>query len=372
MRILHVIALIPAIGCVAPPDPSLDIESSELTQHACIACRFSNGGLVGGHSAAWLRLDGEPNDDGVKFLEFRKDNIPYKLDIDGNILRYWGSDHRWHGYKELEGAVIRVQVRKKRYELVIDSVKNCDSRFASKMEKAQCVDPGIPFWTAVPSGEAETYRFRWRDQLEPTHEGETCPGIDLDGTTGGRGFEAVVFEGEYYDPVTRAITETDTTRFRAPFNIACIGSLPAKLALARRTTATSDPTYTSTISDDRQALARAWAAQYCGMTSFTETGHRIQMRDRRGWLETATLGWSDEEAVSEPSFKYEAVWDENGAVCLDTPRLAVKELNIGLKHVTSLKITKECGDIPKCAEQAWFPENWMEHGQLLTATVDPD
>lgn len=367
MRSLHAIALLSATGCIAPPNASPDVEPIEKP---CISCMPQNSPLVGGHSVSWLRLDHMANDDGVRFVEFYKNGVPRSLDIDGNILRYLGGDGKWHGYKDLVGTVIRIQIENVQYDVTIAEVKNCTSVFPSPGGTTYCSEPGIPYWTDSYSGQAETYRLTWNNATEPDSiRKEVCPYLEPEPTTGGHTYEAVVFEGDHFDPVTRNITETDTTQFVAPFNIACMGSLPAKQELSRRTAATRNATYDSTISDDRQALARAWAAQYCGTEAFTKTGHQLRIRDRREWLNQAAWGWTNWAPFLNPKFKYEAVWDEHGAVCLDTPRLAVPDPKVKIDPLISAKIHEECGDIPPCTGQPWFPAKWKDHGQFLTATI---
>jgi hypothetical protein len=44
-------------------------------------------------------------------------------------------------------------------------------------------------------------------------------------------------------------------------------------------------------------------------------------------------------------------------VCLDTPRHELRE-----------QIEKSCGHtIPQCTGLSWFPNNWKDHGLVLTA-----
>lgn len=378
MRILYVAALIPIVGCIAPPEELPEVEPIEKS---CLQCQFGNSPLVGGHSISWLRLDHQENEDGVRFVHFRKGNAVRDLDINRNILRFVDGAGNWRGYKDLEGSVIRVAIEGVEYDVTIEKVRNCTSVFPPPPGGPTiCTEHGIPYWTEVPSGEAETYTLLWNEAAAPqcadphstscrAIQEEVCPYVTTEETTGGHQYEAVAFEGDHYDPVTRNITETDTTLFNASFNIACMGSLPAKQELARRTAATSNHTYDSTIANDRQALARAWAAQYCGTEAFTKTGHQLKIRDRREWLHKANWGWNDAEPIVNSKFGYEAVWDEHGAVCLDTPRLAVSDPKIRIDPNISRKILAECGKIPRCTGQSWFPEKWKEHGQFLTATI---
>lgn len=375
MRPIYSFALIPMIACITPPDQPPELEPIDLT---CVHCG-PNGASVDGEPFSWLRLDHDINDDGVTYLGFRKGNSTYTLDIDRNVLRFLGGDGKWHGYKELVGGVIQISIAKtkKTYDVIIEDVKNCFPQYSqpSPPNSIDCMDHGIPYWTTPASGEAETYILKWKPVGVAPPPGRTtveatpvCPPVPVE-VTGGHLYEAVVFEGDHYDPISRNITSTTMEDKVAPFNIACIGSLPAKQELARRTEATKTGNYDTNIKDDRQALARVWAAQYCGRNVFTETGHRLRVSDRKKWLHQEGWGWEDNKPTSDPYFRYEAVWDATGAVCLDTPRLAVSDPNVPIDPEVFANIRRLCGDIPKCTGQSWFPGNWTKYGQFLTATV---
>src|SRR4029079_7487609 len=93
--------------------------------------------------------------------------------------------------------------------------------------------------------------------------------------------DAVIFEGDKYNLETKQITASPTQSQKGWFNIACAGSTPAKAYLMGRTSASGvPPLYVSAIDNDRQALVRALAAEYCGNgVNFTGSGHRLVMQD---------------------------------------------------------------------------------------------
>jgi hypothetical protein len=66
-----------------------------------------------------------------------------------------------------------------------------------------------------------------------------------------------------------------------------------------------------------------WTANYCGDgVSFTYPGQLLLMRDSRGWIpHSGPWSWGLPAAELEPGEEYEAIWDERGARCMNTPRL---------------------------------------------------
>ena len=338
-----------------------------------------NGALCDGSDISWLRLDHQPYK-GVRYVHFATSqwNMDHaifadNLDIAGNRLRY-GQESAWHWGTDLVNTVIRIFKTDPsnllgpalRYDITITEVH-------SDME----------YWMQVPSPDhPESYRFQWaKVAADGSHgdRGELCPYTappDPNGPWHGRSFNAVVFEGEKYDNDTRDITLTALGPvYGAPFNIACIGSLPAKQEMTRRTTAASTNVYMTTIADDRQNLARAWAAEYCGGGhSFTHQGHKLRIADRRGWLSAAMVGWTPAQLTSS-SFHVEAVWKDGKAVCLETPRLAVDDDSVPPESGIWDRIRDQCGAEnvpPRCSSQSWFSSGtgpWADHGDFMTATI---
>lgn len=81
---------------------------------------------------------------------------------------------------------------------------------------------------------------------------------------------------------------------------------------------------------ERQATLRMVTADYCGNGhSFTVNGTQVAWRDAAGQVEPLV-----KENVLE------ALWDENGAICLNKPR-----------HANIDEVFSECGDIPTCESE---------------------
>jgi hypothetical protein len=133
---------------------------------------------------------------------------------------------------------------------------------------------------------------------------------------GQRTVDSFVFEGDRFDLATMT---TAPVADPAWFNIGCAGHTLAKLHLTRNTLASNaappSPSPSPTPShapthEERQATLKMLVADYCGDGEpFTVAGQLLVWRG----------GLVDYFA---PAATLEARWDEHGAVCLDTPRMA--------------------------------------------------
>ena len=352
---------------VAVPVASLSSISQNF-EDCGFACG-DNGGVVDGVFFWELNLAGLPNAKQVKYRSFARSELDMqlgntlRLDVEGARLRALNPNTGlWLEGLQLEGGVLLVTVGTSRYFIKIAEVHTG-------------YDDGERYWTKDQGKRefVETYDFRWAVAPPPAANPpstifyqDVCAVTTPADEPWKHELAALVFEGDRYDIHTKLITPSPTTPFQAWFNIACAGSLPAKMHLTRRTSAASDlPIFSSAIDDDRQAMARMWAADYCGDgTTFTVTGHKLRIRDHKtfslahdGWIPSAApVGFSQPDSA-KLGFSYEAVWGPDGAVCLDTPRLVSRQ-----------EIEAHCGyAIPKCSSQPWFPASWRDHGQVLSA-----
>lgn len=116
-------------------------------------------------------------------------------------------------------------------------------------------------------------------------------------------YHSLVFEGDRFDPRTRTVDPQPNDDW---FNIGCGTSTLAKLRLTRNTLHTS-PGWAHV-----QAALKMLSADYCGGgESFTFPGEPLVWRDRVEMTYYTLARNSD----------LEARWDENGAVCVFSPRL---------------------------------------------------
>ena len=128
-------------------------------------------------------------------------------------------------------------------------------------------------------------------------------------TTGAN--EAILYAGDRYDARRMTVTATGAAA-DGWLNIACAGTALAKLYLMRHTEASQE---VATTRAERQAMLKMLAADVHGDgRSFTVAGQ--------------PLHWADAKQITRfgaPTGAVEAVWNENGAVCLNVPRIAALE-----------------------------------------------
>jgi hypothetical protein len=93
------------------------------------------------------------------------------------------------------------------------------------------------------------------------------------------------------------------------------------------------------------------------------------MRDAKHWIPLASQwSWDDEDEL----VSYEAIWDENGAVCLNTPRKFGDdaEANEAFRN----RIADECKlykkELLPCSTGG-LPVAWETRGYFLTANPVP-
>ena len=120
--------------------------------------------------------------------------------------------------------------------------------------------------------------------------------------------EAVVFEGDRVDATAMSMDPAANDRW---FNFGCAGQTLSKLLLTHNTAHTQDPALSpSEAWQHRQTTLKMLAADYCGTGQpFTVGG---QILDWKG--DAMTYYWPNPREL-------EARWNENGAICIGTPRL---------------------------------------------------
>jgi hypothetical protein len=382
-RFLVLVGVVGMAGCIPEREaPTAIAAQTDASWRGCgdYGCG-DNSPNVAGEPFWGLWLNGTENEAHVRYLHFARNLALMKidaytpLDVDGGRLRVWFGGAWQYGPSALENGILQIAIGRAKYYIKIAHVHS---------GTVGGTDLGEPFWTRITAPRAETYELQWTSidgpvdaDGEPRFE-EVCKQTTLDDHQWHNQIDAVIFEGEKYDLDTKEIELTPTAGSSAWFNIACEGSLPAKMYLTMRTTASNVvPGYVSTIDNDRQAMVHAWAAEYCGRgISFTQTGHKLLMQDHMpifdglGWLpREAPIGFTQDE-LEDKLVTVEAVWDGNGAVCLETPRLAVDDPKVPPDPDIEKHILDLCGSRPlPCSQYSWFPTKWFEHGKLVTATT---
>ncbi len=151
--------------------------------------------------------------------------------------------------------------------------------------------------------------------------------------------DVILFQGDRYDGATGEVLATGAAA--APwFNLACKDDALWKLALFRHVEPASAGAFTTT-PDQRTAALRSIRADYCGDgTAYTQPGVTVSWTHPPGWL------WPTVDQVVE------ALWDETGALCLDTPRLVERD------QVDCAGALPACHELP--ATTAWTMATYVE------------
>jgi len=126
------------------------------------------------------------------------------------------------------------------------------------------------------------------------------------------------------------------------FNIGCEGHTLSKLRLTRNTIHTA-PSWKNV-----QAAFKMLSGDYCGTgRAFTVDGQPLVWQDRGGMR------------FYQTPLELEARWDENGATCLDSPRLQRSNTPLASDGFSWAEVQRECArvghDLPRCKQQdpAW-------------------
>lgn len=284
-------------------------------------CGLNGAWLGEGFKFRTLDLKGGYNEANLKIVGFRQDSEPLEADVAGDEL----SGKTQSGALLTGAALIGAAFYLERghstgtYKLEIVGIER--KRFWTR-----CL-PGATGCVERPR-EVPFYRFYVTD-------GRGCkvqlcrPGLseeDDDAISG----TAVIFRGDLYTDSYEVRTADSNPPLKIEaaeegvFNIACIGTAISKLHLLRHTEAARDGSH-RTSRAQRQALLRMLTADYCGIGyPFTRDGHPLDLAFKKtSW--DAGPAYDIRDAIT-----LEAHWDENGATCLDTPRLESLDLGGGV------------------------------------------
>jgi hypothetical protein len=243
-----------------------------------------------------------------------KSNVSYDLNVvDGRITASQNGVTLLQG-RALEGGVITVQRLSAKYTLRIREVR--------KMQ-----------YFLPPLNTIEAYRLEWAKVGDDNFQ-NLCGGIQLliDEVLGGgdgkvpspelmnmQMWEAVVFEGDRIDTAAKTMSKTANDTW---FNIGCAASTPAKLLLTHHTIHSQAPTPRAW--EQRQAMLKLYVADYCGTgASFTVA------RQKLVWQ-------SPSVSYLLPPWKLEARWNENGATCLNNPRMLYPSTPLGAVFIPDI------------------------------------
>ena len=238
------------------------------------------------------------NAEGLRIAGFKKGGLTYKLDVTGTTLT---GKLNWMGtwIVALSGSNL------------VGSKIYLDGPGTAEYEINIVGVTSQPMWQA-PFTSIETYELTWN--VPNTGYLAALPSVCVNPPNRKEGEmalwantkEAILFTGDRYNTDAKTVTSTSASPW---FNIACAGTVMAKLALNRHTTATTSSAVTTTQAQ-RQAMLKMYSSDVCGNgTALTVTGTPIQ------WVTTTGL------TSPAPYNTMEARWNEHGAICLTTHRL---------------------------------------------------
>ncbi len=207
-----------------------------------------------------------------------------------------------------------------------------------------------PFWIDA-NRHVVAYNLAYSSFEDPDHKEPQPLCSDAVNDPDPNKIHALVFGGESYDRVTKKIA---VGAFDDGWiNIACAGGAPYKMHHVGHTLAAGNRLDIETTPSQRQAMLNAWTSNVCGNgEAFTIQGEPITLRD--------SLGVVDISPYNEDPESIEAIWDEDGAVCLNVPRRYAED-----DEPLCTAIEQSCRRLPPpcTAEQI---ENWMQYGHVLT------
>jgi hypothetical protein len=385
------LAVLLAVGCDLPPgaaeisspDASLRSSSSAVTQQPTVCDpapppKITIGPFEGcqpwncGSNGAWLggniifhELDAHgvwANSRGVKILSFQdRHGIPLTLDIVGDQLVAIQRDGTVLPDPPMDGWVLN---------LTVGSTPGTPGTLYDLIITKDSPDT-TPFWVAssISHASAPVYLFNYkphnsdcplRSLCQPTTDPET---ISFSG-------RALIFTADRYDADRKTVklpNQPDDGN-ALWFNIACAGTTIAKMHLLRHTVAGSAPTTPPRI-ERRQAVLKMLAADYCGTGSplFTRDGHPLQ-------YSFSPPTWANVRPPPPPPpvRSLDAIWNENGAVCLNAARLEDESADIRVPIDHECEISRHAVLKPCPASVRYdSPSSWSPLGYAISANEFP-
>ena len=345
-----VMAGMAAYGCAATPEPEISPEITNVLFTSCPKSECGDSGnspVIDGVYFWNLHSGKKENNQHVVMLGARKNGVALKLIAgppgDRLIAVDPTTDVPLLTGTMLEHTRIDVLVKGKPYQIWIEKVSPswAQDSFWVSPQLIETYDFAYAPITEEDNPRDEPHDKQWLCSLanqDPQH-----PMI-----------RAIVFEGDVYDPDTKAITIGP--RAAGWFNIACENGAPYKMHKIGHTSVAQSRLGIVTSLDKRRAMLNAWTANVCGKGEvFTHPGEPITIREQPD-----LLPWTSEYMV--PWASHEAVWGPGGALCLDVPRLWEEDSEIRSKIQTA------CGGTlpPPCTG---FPI-WPLGDRVLTGNPD--
>jgi hypothetical protein len=294
-----------------------------------------NHPLVGLFRIDELSEAGIPSPDDFRITGLTRFGVPLQLEVENGVMRGYNGVASYNG-PALLGSIL--------------TVTNPTHNETWEIEIYNMTSGGLPYWAGGGSRAAYHLRYRvlgtrpWQNlcnaPLEPSEDPLWPDALET---------YAFLIDDERYDrDAKQALAGNDAEGW---FNIACAGSTLAKMVLLHYdpNVAAVDPV--QTFPYERTAVIKMLTADYLGIgEAFTQAGTKLKWADKLGLYPPPAAGIS------------EAVWDENGAVCLDQPRLTTVDPDIYTKIQDKCLATPGCAMPPKCSTLGITDQNWTQFG----------
>lgn len=346
--------LIPSCALLEEPAETQGAPEAEEIERLPAAPRWgtgTNSATVGdGLLFDELNSDGMPNEYGLRIDSARlRDGTPLRR-ISVRRHHLVAVDDRgttYSGYALVNAVIVLKHPVHGAYEVFIEAYYPQDLQFWVNSREAPTEI--VPFYLMKARREGDVQR-------KPEY---VCREDRLEPVWGRTTHAALVFQGDYYDPIRKTVSsvpESLPLDSDPRFNVACAGTAPAKMHLTRHTRAGSindvgRPVYPTSVSH-RQAMLKMFTADYCGTgRSFTVDGFPLTYSDGR----TEFARWSEATGL-------EAVWKARGAICLNTPRRGPE---------VAAEIAAHCGTIPRCDSFPWIPSYGALRYPYVTSKLLP-
>ncbi|WP_143141084.1 ADYC domain-containing protein [Nannocystis exedens] len=317
--------MICSIGMTAAACPSAPESDDELEYRdtACPNCggNGSNSANANGYPIDQLNLYGWPNDAGVTVTGIKSPvGTTYALRTAGQELAAWdtATDTFVAVGEDLVGWTIKLHEEK-----------------AGTID-IEVVDHDMLESWATDGPDVSAYVLAYHNPDNPGELYSICPDPEEDGDDV---IKATIVRGELYDDETKDITVNGEW-----ITIACEENAVFKMKLLGYSPDLDFPGLTDPAPlENRQATIRMITADYCGGGhSFTLTGTHVGWENDAGTVTSAYgSAWADVEAL----------WNEDGAICLSNPRY------------TTLGVVQNLCNLPLCTPQmaATVPHEWTTY-----------
>lgn len=360
--ILFSVAATATAACTSQvePEPEPEVEPSDYTPFEGPApdtcptnmCGDGNSPVIAGVYFWRLSVVGHANPEGVRIVSVSKNGLELELElVDGDRLRAIGPGITLE-HELLEGVVIRVSVPG-------SSGPSLHDIEIGRVMPNNAMIPVERFWVSPYYG-IEAYDFYYTPvgtalRVPLCSEASKNFPASIDTAQ----LRAVVFGRELYNPLTKEIT-TGLLLTANWINFACVNGAPYKMqkigyTLPAKAKAITMP---QTTLAQRKAMLNAWTANVCGDgTSYTHPGIPIRLTETHDALpyNSPYMDPFNHDEIIE----FEALWDEDGAVCMDGHRLDPFPGGAGMIPCRAT--------LPSCADLTDGPDEWMQHGHVATA-----